>query len=54
MAVAVNNRLEILFMVKASSFPRFIVTHALNAALDLNLVAAPRSPVHGGAISISS
>jgi hypothetical protein len=33
MAVAVINRLEILVMVEASSFPRFVVTHAYSAAL---------------------
>jgi hypothetical protein len=52
MAVAVINRLEILFMIEASSFPSFHFTHAYSAALGLAcyprraaLVMVARSPM---------
>jgi hypothetical protein len=52
MAVAVINRLEILFMVKASSFPRFIVTHALMLRLVEPCYPRRAALVMVGAISI--
>jgi len=50
MAVAVAIRLEILVIVEASSFPRFIVTHAYYCCAFLTRFRAAQ-PFIGGAIS---